>query len=206
MGATLKKALLTLPVAALLLAGCGGSPASSPTAPTVEPISSGAASTSAAAAPESSKSPRGNIVKGFGQGASITDTAHDNKEIVNFTVNSIAPVTCTEQYAQPAENGHLVVVDVAVETKPELADSFMKSYYLGGGDFKFVADNGTTFNGNLFTGATYSCLPSAELFPSAGLGPGEKATGKVVLDVPAPTGILVLKAPFSSTNGWEYKF
>lgn len=203
----MKKALLTLPVAALLLAGCGGSPASSPTAPTVEPIGGASASPAAAsAAAESPKSPRGNIVKQLGEGASITDTLHDNKEIVNFTVNAIVPVTCTEPYAQPAENGHLIVVDVAVETKPELADAIVNTYYLGAGDFKFVADNGTTFNGNLFTGATYGCLPAAEQFPSGGLGPAEKAAGKVVLDVPAPTGILVLKAPGSSTNGWEYKF
>lgn len=199
----MKKALLTLPVAALLLAGCGGTPASSPTAPTVEPIASSSATPAAA---ESSKSPRGNIVKQFGEGASITDTTKDNREIVNFTVNSIAPVTCTESYAQPAENGHLVVVDVAVETKPELAEAVMTSHHLGPSDFKFVADNGTTFNGNLGTGAAFSCLPSPEMFPSGGLGPGEKATGKVVLDLPAPTGILVLKAPMSSTNGWEYKF
>ncbi|WP_416430048.1 hypothetical protein [Paenarthrobacter nicotinovorans] len=125
---------------------------------------------------------------------------------MNFTVNSIAPVTCTEQYAQPAVNGHLVVVDVAVETKPELAEAIMTSYYLNPSDFKFVADNGTTFNGNLGTAAAFSCLPSPELFPSGGLGPGEKAAGKVVLDLPAPTGVLVLKAPMSSTNGWEYKF
>ncbi|MFE8884935.1 hypothetical protein ACFYLX_03710 [Pseudarthrobacter enclensis] len=145
-------------------------------------------------------------MKSFGQGASITDMTHDDREIVNFTVNSITPVACTEPYAQPATNGHLVAVDVAVETKPELAEAIMKNYYLGGGDFKFVADNGTTFNGNLFSAATISCLPAAEQFPSAGLGPGEKAAGKVILDVPAPTGILVLKAPFSSSNGWEYKF
>jgi hypothetical protein len=203
----LKKSLLVLPVAALLLAGCGGTPQSSPTAPTVEPVGGSAASTSAApAAAESSKSPRGNIVKQFGEGASITDTLHDNKEIVNFTVNSIAPVTCTEPYAQPTENGHLVVVDVAVETKPELADAIVNSYFLMPSDFKFVAENGTTFNGNLGTGAAFGCIPSAESFPTSGLGPGEKATGKVVLDLPAPTGILVLKAPGSSTNGWEYKF
>lgn len=201
----MKKALLTLPVAALLLAGCGGSPQTSPTAPTVETIPNSSAPTESAAL-EATKSPRGNIVKEFGQGASITDTTHDNREIVNFAVNSVTPATCTEPYAQPAENGHLVVVDVAVETKPELAEAIMTSYHLGGGDFKFVADNGTTFNGHLFTGATYSCLPSAELFPAAGMGPGEKASGKVVLDVPAPAGILVLKAPTSTTNGWEYKF
>jgi hypothetical protein len=145
-------------------------------------------------------------VKKFGEGASITDTVKDNKEIVNFTVKSIKPVKCTEQYAQPTENGHLVAVDVAVETKPELAEAIMQSYHLSPSDFKFVAANGTTFNGNLGTGAAFSCLPSTQLFPSAGLGPAEKASGKVVLDLPAAKGIVVLKAPMSSTNGWEYKF
>ncbi|MGN7149190.1 hypothetical protein ACTHQ6_09390 [Arthrobacter sp. SAFR-179] len=202
----MKKALLTLPVAALLLAGCSGTPQSSPTAPTVEPIGSSSASAASTPAPTSSKSARGNIVKQFGQGANITDTQHDNKEIVNFTVNSIAPATCTGQYAQPAENGHLIAVDIAAETKPELAEAVMTSYHLSPSSFKFVADNGTTYNGNLGTAATFSCLPDPELFPSAGLGPGEKAAGKIVIDVPAPSGILVLKAPGSSTNGWEYKF
>jgi hypothetical protein len=189
----------------LSLTACGGTATSSPTAPTAAPVG-GSASTAAAAAPaEAAKSPRGNIVKKFGEGAGVTDMI-SKKEVVNFAVNSITPGTCTDQYAQPPVNGHIVFVDVTVETKPELADATMKSFSLSGYDFKFVSANGTTFNGNLSTAGSVMCIPAAEAFPMAGMGPGEKITAKVVLDVPEPSGILVLKAPFSNTNGWEYNF
>ena len=183
----------------LSLTACGGTAASSPTAPTAEAVAK------SPAAADAGKSPRGNIVKEVGQGASITDPMHDNKEVVNFVVNSIKPGKCTEPYAQPAKNGNVMIVDVTVETKPELNDAIMKTFSLSGYDFKFVAENGTTFNGDL-GGMGYGCLPDAETFPSAGMGPAEKITAKVVLDVPQPHGILVLKAPLSNTNGWEYKF
>jgi len=198
-------ALTTLALGATLaLTACGGAAGSSPSAPTVEPVK--AESATPTPTKDSSKSSRGNIVKEFGQGANITDTLHGDKEIVNFSINSIAPGTCTEQYAQAPTNGNIVIVDVSAETKPELADAIMKSFTLSGYDFKYIADNGTTFNGNLASTATYSCIPAAETFPSAGMGPGEKITAKVVLDVPAAHGILVLKAPGSNTVGWEYKF
>ena len=158
------------------------------------------------AQPEAAKSPRGNIIKKVGEGAAVTDSLHGNKELVNFVVNSITPGTCTEKYAQPVVNGHIMIVDVTVETKPELAEAIMKTFSLSGYDFKFVAPNGTTFNGDLGTMATYSCLPDAATFPSAGMGPGEKITAKVVLDVPDTKGTLILKAPMSLNNGWEYAF
>lgn len=185
--------------AGLGLTACGGAASSSPTAPTADPV------TKQAIAPASDKTPRGNIPKKVGEGASVTDSLHDNKEVVNFVVNSITPGKCTEPYAQPPKNGNIVIVDVTVETKPELNDAIMKTFSLSGYDFKFVSANGTTFNGDL-GGSGYGCLPDADTFPSAGMGPGEKITAKVVLDVPQPTGILVLKAPLSNTNGWEYNF
>ena len=185
----------------MALSACGGTTASSsPTAPSAAPVE---ASKQAETGP--AKSERGNIVKEVGQGASITDKLHDNKEVVNFVVNSITPGACTEPYAQAPKNGNIIVVDVTVETKPELANATMTSYSLSPWDFKYVAPNGTTFNGDL-AGQSYGCLPAAATFPSAGMGPAEKITAKVVLDVPQPNGILVLKAPFSNTNGWEYKF
>jgi len=199
---TYTKSATTLALIGLLgvsLSACGGTAASSPTAPTAQAV------TASPAAAESGKSPRGNIIKEVGQGAGITDPTHDNKEVVNFVVNSIKPGKCTEQYAQAPKNGNIVIVDVTVETKPELADAIMSSYRMSGHDWKFVAANGTTFNGSLGT-SSFGCLPDAATFPSAGMGPGEKITAKVVLDVPQPHGILVLKEPFSNTNGWEYKF
>lgn len=186
----------------LTLSACGGTASSSPTAPSAEAVTS---QPEAAKGPE--KSARGNIVKKLGEGASITDSmTPGNPEVVNFTINSITPGACTEPYAQPPVNGNIFIVDVTVETKPELANAMMKSYSMSGYDFKYIAPNGTTFNGDLGTMATYGCLPDSATFPSAGMGPAEKITAKVVLDVPQPSGILVLKAPLSNTMGWEYTF
>ncbi|HKU36442.1 MAG TPA: hypothetical protein VJP90_12910, partial [Paenarthrobacter sp.] len=56
---------------------------------------------------------------------------------------------------------------------------------LTGYDFKFIGSDGKTFNGSLGGSATYSCLDDSETFPVAGMGPGEKARGVIVLDVTA---------------------
>lgn len=91
-----------------------------------------------------------------------------------------------------------------METMPELAESVNPQFGLAGYAWKAIAENGTTFNGNVFTGAAYVCLDDAERFPSA-LGPGEKATGKIILDVPTPKGVLVHQQGFMPT-GWEWAY
>jgi hypothetical protein len=149
------------------------------------------------------KSIRGNLLMEGGDIGTIS-SGSTKKVTTKFTVNAITPITCTEKYSRAAENGNIVVVDIAVETTPELAESSYPKYTLSGNDFKYIADNGTTFNGDLNTIATYSCIPDAEKFPSDGMGPAEKITAKVVLDLPATHGILVLKSGLS--GGFEYKF
>ena len=55
----------------------------------------------------------------------------------------------------------------------------------------------------------YTCLPDEQTIGNngAGIGPGEKVTGKLVLDLPETTGILVFKSYLTSGNGgWEYAF
>jgi hypothetical protein len=152
---------------------------------------------------DSKKSVRGNLLMEVGD-TGLIQAGSTGKTTTKFTVNSIAPGTCNQKYSRAAENGQIVLVDIAVETTPELAQSSYPKYTLSGYDFKFIADNGTTFNGNLSTGATYSCIPDAEVFPSGGMGPAEKITAKVVLDVPAAHGILVIESGLS--GGFEYKF
>jgi hypothetical protein len=147
------------------------------------------------------KSVRGNLLMEGGDTGLISESG---KTTTKFTVNSIAAGACNQKYSRAAENGQIVFVDIAVETTPELAQSSYPKYTLSGYDFKFIHDNGTTFNGNLSTSATYSCIPDAETFPSGGMGPAEKITAKVVLDVPAAHGTLVLESGLS--GGFEYKF
>lgn len=188
-----------------LLTACGGSPQSAPTAPVVDPATSsqtaeGASPTTAVAS--GTKSVRGNLVKKVGEGASVTDK---DKTVASFVINSIqVDPQCTGTSAAPAKNGHFVALDVSMETAPELAESINPQFGLAGYGWKAVADNGTTFNGDLGSFEAFMCFPDAERFPSA-LGPGEKATGKIVLDVPTPAGVLVHKQGFMPA-GWEWEY
>ena len=199
------KSLGAMALLPILLAGCGGA-ASSPAAPTVAPAASSqseeASPTESASGASGAKSSRGNIIKKPGEGAGVTDK---DKTVASFVINSInVNPNCTNEYATKAQNGHFVVLDVSMETMPELAESVNPQFGLAGYAWKAIADNGTTFNGNVSTGASYMCLKDAERFPSA-LGPGEKATGKIVLDVPTPTGVLVHQQGFMPT-GWEWEY
>lgn len=151
---------------------------------------------------DSKKSARGNLIMTAGD-TGLIQAGGTGKTTTKFTVNSITPGTCNQPYSHAAENGQIVLVDIAVETTADLAQSSYPKFTLSGYDFKYIADNGTTFNGNLSTVATYSCIPDAEVFPSAGMGPAENITAKVVLDLPAAHGTLVLK---SGLSGFEYKF
>jgi hypothetical protein len=189
------------------LSACGGSTAATaPTSPSVESIAPAAVETPKATEPK--RSPRGNIIKTLNEGGSITN--EEGKTLASFAVSSISvDAPCTGPYPDPKgpENGHIVVLDVSIETTPELgaADSYPTTFDLNPYSFKFVGANGTTFNGKLATGATFGCLPDEQVLSSSGVGPAEKVTGKVVLDIPETTGVLVFKPGFMN-NGWEWNF
>ena len=186
------------------LTACGGTASSSATAPNVEALTPAASATPAPT--ELKKSPRGNLIKEIGQPAGM---AHpDSKaQTVNFTVDKITvDAPCTGPYPSPAENGHIVVVDVTAATTEELGKlDYGNRFDMSSATFTFIGASGTTYNGSLGTMAAYSCLPDAEEFPVAGMGPAENGKAKVALDVPEPTGTLVFKDLFGQA-GWEYKF
>lgn len=215
----MKQVLAPLGVAAmLLLTGCG-SDATSAEAPSVEPASP-AASTSAepatavetteaepteeatSEAPAPEKSDRGNLVKHIGQGAGMT---YEGEQTVSFVINSITvDAPCTAEFATPPENGHIVVLDVSVKTEPALADDPFGEFWMSPSSWKAIAPNGTTSNANSGTAAAFGCLPQQEMLPQS-IGPAEQATGKVVLDVENPSGILVFQDPAASA-GWEWTY
>ncbi|MHA7177068.1 DUF4352 domain-containing protein [Arthrobacter sp. Sr24] len=202
----MKKSLVCLAAAALLLTGCG-STAESATAPSVEPA--GAAQTSATAAVSvpavaAEKSVRGNLIKKLGDGAGITDQTL-NKDVASFVINSITvDGVCTNEHSQAPVNGHILILDVSVQTDAALAESVVPSFSLNPYSFKTIAPNGTTSNVDLASMATYSCLPDAEVLPLE-IGPGEKATGKVVLDAETAEGTLVFKPGYANV-GWEWVY
>ena len=197
----------------LSLAACGA-PASGPAAPTVTPVNASTASDAPTASATASvaastpaaptKSSRGNLVKSLGQAAGVADPA-TKKQWANFVVNAIQPVTCTEPYAPAPTNGHLIALDISIATTPELAQSSYPKFGLNSHDFKFIDKaTGTTFNGSLGTAATFGCLPNGATLPVNGVGPDEKVTGKVILDVPGTSGTLVVSQ--QGEAAWEYNF
>lgn len=152
------------------------------------------------------KSSRGNFIAKVGGTASFSDGLID-KETAKVTVTKIAKGTCTEPYAQPAENGNFLFLSVNIQTTPALSEASYPKFDLNAGNFKFIAKNGTTFNGMLSTGPSFGCLAQDKTLPMAGLGPDEKVTGVIVLDVPQPSGTLVMKNALSGGNaGYEFTF
>ena len=190
----------------LSLSACSESPSatSTATAPSVEAVPASATPTPTASQP--AKSPRGNFIKTVGQPAGQTDPV-TKKQVVSFTINSITvDPPCTAPYSQPPEKGHFVILDASIETLPELAELSFPKFDLSPHTFKFVATNGTTYNGSLTSGPSYGCLADSEILPINGVGPAEKVTGKIVLDVPEATGTLVFQPHGPGFGGWEWAF
>ncbi|RKQ33753.1 hypothetical protein C1C97_011165 [Kocuria tytonis] len=105
--------------------------------------------------------------------------------------------------AMPAENGHLVSVNV--EAKTGAAAPFKKAFYgqdfsFNPADWKFVDDKGTTAN-SVMTNPVFNCLDPKELLRD--MGPAERASGKIVLDLPSTKGTLIY-APSILDQAWEW--
>jgi len=202
------KSLATLALIATLgLTACSSN---NPTAstPDVTPVGGNAASAAPSSAPASegpAKSARGNIIKTVGQPAGMFDLK-TKEPTVNFTITKITvDPPCTGSYPQPATNGHFVVVDVVAETTEALGKQTWPKFDISAHNFKFVSANGTTYNGSLSSGPSYGCLADSEAFPMTGMGPAEKVSGRIALDIPETTGVLVYKDQLNQL-GWEWNF
>lgn len=207
----MRKILALIALTALLLTGCstGQTEAAPPKVESAAPLTvspepmsetpTAAETETAEAAPTSE---RGNLIKKVGEGAGWTE---DGETLAEFVVNSITvdPV-CTEPYAEPAENGHLIALDVSVQTYPELANSLYQTFNLNPYMMKIVAPNGTTSNAELGSMASFSCLSDTVSLPAEGVGPAEKVTGNIVIDSEVPSGTLLISA--DGSNWWEYEF
>lgn len=197
--------------ATLALSGCGtGNDSASPKT-TSTPISAPSANPVVKTTPTPTKtkdeklSSRGNLLMTPGTFGTISE-AYSGTLQAKFAVNSIAPIECTSDMASyyKPENGNLIALDLVVETTPELAKDRNPTFRLSGYDFKYIGENGTTFNGSLSSAATYGCIDDSLIFPSAGMGPNEKVTAKLILDLPAAHGTLVMLG--NSGKGFEYSF
>ncbi|RAX44899.1 hypothetical protein DQ354_12350 [Arthrobacter sp. AQ5-06] len=125
--------------------------------------------------------------------------------MVNVTVRAIeVDPACTATSPRQPENGHFVVLTIDLEAAPGLADDGDKKWGLYSTGWKIIAANGTTQNGHPQTTAAILCLADTEQLPYE-IGLGEKATGKVVLDVASPSGTVVYSDPgWPSGLEWDY--
>ena len=184
----------------VLLTGCSDAEqpaASDPNVPSAASDGSGSDSSNSVGP---KRSDRGNVIAEVGKAAGYSV---DGTQIVNFVVTSIVvdPV-CTGEFAMAPENGHFVVVNMEVSTAPELADD--KNPIFMTDTFDVIAANGTNMNGSPRTTASFNCLPASEVI-APNMGPGEKAVGSVVLDVPTQSGTLILD-DFADNENWEVEY
>ncbi|GAA2523934.1 MAG: hypothetical protein Q4C90_09310 [Kocuria sp.] len=195
--------LVIAPVMMLCLAGCNAANSSN-ASPTTAEVSPGASTAEADATSPTSE--RGNLQKKFGESAGITVEGQngESEPVIEFTVKSVDMDTqCTSPVAMPAENGHLVTVNVEAETGP--AESFKEALYgqdfmFNPADWKFVDDKGKTAN-SVMTNPVFNCLDSKELIRE--MGPAERANGKIVLDLPSTKGTLIY-GPSLLDGAWEW--
>lgn len=149
---------------------------------------------------EEAAAQRGHMLKKWGEEAGSTDPMND-AILARWTLdNPNLDVQCDAQVSQPATNGHYVSLDANVEASPDLSKGHTGDFDITYGWSYYLAD-GTKFNGHVDSGdyGAFSCLQESETITS--VGPGEKATGKVVFDLPSTDGTLVFE---SDGLGWEY--
>lgn len=186
-------------------------PAATPTAdqghdddrPTASPQPSEDPSVEAGGVQRSDLTARGNIPKSIGEPALLT--APSGERALELAVTGLeADAVCTSEFAEPAENGSFIRVDLEATTGSGqaleelfMSDSLMISPY----EWKFIDSSGTTAN-EIGTMAAYMCLADGESLPDD-IGPGENVAGSLVVDVPDTSGTLVYE-PLYDEPGWEW--
>jgi hypothetical protein len=188
-------------VAAVALTACSNSSPSSPTVDVPTTAAAAPAPASATPAADANESARGNLIKQIGETAGWGVSNADIS--VKFVVDKITvDPKCTTQFATPAQNGHLVKVDMRVETTPSMPTNF--AYSINPGAWSAVGEDGSTQT-SLATAPSFSCLNSNEQLPSQ-LSPASKYRGSIVLDVSSPTGTLIFSHPNPTLGGWEWTY
>lgn len=194
----IRSTALALGIVAIALAGCTSAPPSDKAAPSVESaVSPSPSQTPEDTSDEPAKSERGNLIKNVGD---VFGLGTSDESVASFVVTKITvDPQCTSEFAEAPEHGHFVRLDIEGETTADLPGEL----YFAGGSWTAIADNGTTFNGDPWSYTAVTCVDDVDRFPSI-IGPGERVAGAVILDVPTPTGVLVLSP--EPGLGWEWKY
>lgn len=146
-------------------------------------------------------------------GATAMASSADQEELASMTVHSIEvdPV-CTGSYIREPQNGHFVVLDVSVEVAPHStlteAGVLYDSVSMRQGGFRAVDKDGNMTPGNDIIGNGYGCLPEGSEIATE-INAGEKASGKLIFDVPTAEGVIImpeLLGQSSDIEGWEWAY
>jgi hypothetical protein len=126
--------------------------------------------------------------------------------LVEFVLTDIeVDFTCTSDWAEEPQNGTFVALTFEVETFPELGnDEWFGSFSMSSYDFTVFSPDGTRENDS--DGNSFMCLDEGDELPYD-MGPGEKASGKIVLDTAHPSGVIVYSTYSTGGEaGWEWSY
>ena len=187
-------------IATLALAGCSNqAPAPSVDVPVATAPAVAAATPTSTAAPGTNE--RGNLVKAPGETAGWGVTNDDLS--VKFVVDKITvDPKCTSQFASKSENGHLVQLDIRVETTATMPTN--AGYSMNPYSWSAIGPDGVT-ESSLTTAATFSCLDSKAQLP-VDFSPASKYRGSIMLDTSSTTGTLIFRPAFVNAGGWEWAY
>jgi hypothetical protein len=160
--------------------------------------------------PAANESQRGNLIKELDEVAWVgplesntIDDAWFQFKITDIEVGDKADCTEDSGYSEPPENGHFLFITIVASTSSDWPeDDWVDEVYFMDSNFSVVGSDGVTEND--VEGSALWCLASKDTMPN--LGPGENATGKVVLDIGSESGVLVFKPWFVDGAGWEWEF
>jgi hypothetical protein len=109
-----------------------------------------------------------------------------------IVVDAVTPdVVCTAEGSLPAENGHLIGLELRVITGPAPAEG-TPAPAISTSDFGVTGADGEPA-ADAETASAEACLGEAEDFPSTPLAPEQETAGTVVLDVAAVTGTITYR-------------
>lgn len=173
--------------------GESSTPTSAPVDATVAPVRA----TTTSAVPTPATNARGAYDKNFGDqnGLGCATRPCD----VEFVVGApIEPTACGSDY--PVENGRLIALPIAVETKAG-ADLSPYSGMWNPHSFSAVLASGITKPG-VTSAAAYGCAESDKTIPDR-MAPASRYEGFVVLDVPTDA-VSIQFLPHQADGGWEW--
>ncbi|MGV9192764.1 hypothetical protein ACQ143_00255 [Microbacterium sp. MC2] len=144
---------------------------------------------------------RGNVIKEVGQLAGLTLSNSDDTAAQLVVTDIVVDIDCTNEFADPAQNGHLLGIHLNVETTPALAQDPYPS--LSFSEYGWVAFDADDKRVNDPIGNGPYCMATSDQLPYD-IGPAQSVSGWVVLDVPTEHGSVALT--MGAPTGWEWSY